>query len=269
MIDLGCHAVLFGEQIKSKTDFVLAKLAETGFAGVEIGYRFFGDNVGELAERLQKAGLKLSGFHVGMPYSDWLNKADEKSAFLENIAAKINTLSLDVMPRKNIVMSASFDDFAKLDMRVDNPSLVKATENLDRCAAKLADAGVALCYHNHAAEFRYGAAVYSLRRDKASHLCFGFDLGWVEAGGGSVEQVLRETKGRCAYAHLRDVEKGGEDSAASFAELGAGASDLSRIIAAVKTAMTEGGWLVVEYETGEQDFGRYTLARNYLRRYFD
>jgi sugar phosphate isomerase/epimerase len=261
MLNLGCHAVLFGERIKTETAYVLENLAKTGFDGVEVGYRFFGDNVAELARELKKQGLLLAGFHVGVKFAAFLNEPDKTGGFLLNIAERILEIPEAVMPRRNIVMSSSFEGFEGGAFEGNPRGLEEAAERLGGIAAGLRERGVIVNYHNHAAEFSGGALVYRMLREKAPLMNFGFDLGWVEAGGGDVKAVLKENPGRVQYVHLRDLAStGGRD----FADLGQGVSDLSGIIAAVKENAGD-GWLVAEYETGEQDFGRYKRAREYLR----
>jgi sugar phosphate isomerase/epimerase len=259
---LGCHAVLFGERIKTETAWVLENLARTGFEGVEAGFRFFGDNVPALAVELKKQGLLLAGFHAGVKFSSFLTEPDKTGAFLLNIADRITEVPADVMPHKNIVMSVAFEGFTGGAFGGNPQGLEAAAGRLDEIAGRARELGVLINYHNHAPEFADGGLIYKTLRDKAPRLNFGFDLGWVEAGGGDISTVLRENPGRVRYVHLRDLASaGGKD----FADLGRGVSDLAGITAAAREIVGGEGWMVVEYETGEQDFGRYTQAREYLR----
>jgi sugar phosphate isomerase/epimerase len=259
---LGCHAVLFGERIKTDTAYVLENLAKTGFDGIEAGFRFFGDNVLALAKELKKQKLLLAGFHVGVRFAGFLTEPDKAGAFLLGIADRITEVPADVMPRRNIVMSSSFEGFTSGAFDGNLRGLEEAAERLNEIAGRVRGKGVVINYHNHAPEFSDGGAIYRVLRDKVPGINFGFDLGWVEAGGGDIKTVLGENPGRVGYVHLRDLAAaGGKD----FADLGQGVSDLAGIVAAVKEATGGEGWLVVEYETGEQDFDRYTRAREYLR----
>jgi sugar phosphate isomerase/epimerase len=261
-VNLGCHAVLFGNRIKTDTDNILKNLAKTGFAGIEAGFRFFGDNVSALAEALDKQGLMLSGFHIGVKFNQFLAEPEKTGDFLYHIADKIREIPEKVMPLKNIVMSASFENLPDDSLPEENlRTLEEASVNLDEIASNLKRQGVIINYHNHALEFSDGGVIYQVLRDHVPNMNFAFDLGWVEAGGGDIETVLKETAGRVWYVHLRDVAPDRKD----FADLGKGISDLPKIISLVKEAVPGEGWLVVEYETGEQDFDRYTRARDYLR----
>jgi sugar phosphate isomerase/epimerase len=157
-------------------------------------------------------------------------------------------------------MSSSFEGFTGTDF--EGRTLEEAAVCLNDIAGQIKAKGVTLNYHNHAAEFANGGAIYRVLLNLVPNMHFAFDLGWVEAGGGNVEAVLKETKGRVRYVHLRDLAAAdGKD----FVDLGLGVSDIPKIITLAKEAIGAEGWIVVEYETGERDFSRYLRAREYLR----
>jgi len=262
MLNVGCHAVLFGEKIKTETAWVIENFAKTGFAGIEVGYRFFGDDVPSLARELKKQGLLLSGFHAGTKMADFLLEPEKTGDFLCHIADKIMEVGDDVMPLKNIVMSSGYTGFNGAAYEGNPNALEEAVRHLNETAAKVKAKGVTINYHNHSHEFANDGAIYKVLHKGAPQMNFGFDLGWVDNGGGDAKAVLKENRGRVSYVHLRDIAAGGKE----FADLGQGIADLRGIAALAQEVIGKNGWIVVEYETGEQDFGRYRKAREYLKK---
>jgi len=258
MLYWGCHAVLFGEKIKTETSDVLGNLAKTGFSGIEAGYRFIGDDLPRMLAEVEKCGLLFAGFHAGSKFSDFLTAPDTAAELLFKITDSLLQVPPKIMPYRNIVMSSNF---AGLENKAD---LEKAVVNFNEIAGKIKARGVTLNYHNHSWEFENGATIYRALLEKAPNMNFGFDLGWVEAGGGDIETVLKETKGRVKYVHLRDMVAVGSKECA---DLGEGITDLPKVISLVKEAIGPDGWIVVEYETGEKDYTRYIRAKEYLGKF--
>ncbi|MCL2832166.1 MAG: sugar phosphate isomerase/epimerase [Treponema sp.] len=257
MLYFGCHAVLFGEKIKTDTAAVLENLAKTGFAGIECGFRFIGDDLPRVLDEIKKQGLLFSGFHAGTKFADFLGGPEPAGDLLLKISDKLLQVPASIMPYKNIVMSGNFEGLQ------DKANLEKAVLNFNEVAGMIKSKGVSINYHNHAREFENGGAIYRTLLEKIPNMNFGFDLGWVEAGGGNIETVLKEAKGRVQYVHLRDLVKtGGKE----FADLGNGVTDLPKVIKLAKETIGADGWIVVEYETGEKDYSRYTRAREYLKK---
>ena len=264
---LGCHCVLFREKIATDTHAVLSGMASTGFQGVEMGARFFGTERKEfLQQALQEAGIQLAALHVGVPMDTWITDPDKAIAIVTDAANFIKDF-----PNKNLTMSGN---------ACSDPEA--AARAMDRAALACRELGVTLGYHNHASEFLVDdAATYKAIRDFAPHMNFAFDLGWVQKGGYDPYQVLEENRGRVSYVHLRDfagqkyLPEGeelkddytrhlGGDITPFFPDLGGGQTDFRKMLAFLSDYLPADGWAVVEYETGEQDFGRYAKARAFL-----
>jgi sugar phosphate isomerase/epimerase len=261
MLNAGCHAVLFGERIKTETGYILENLAKTGFAGIEAGFRFFGEAVPVLADELKKQGLLLAGFHAGTKFADFLLAPEKTGELLYRIADKLLEVPKAVMPFRNIIMSSSYEGFTAGELNGEPNALSDAARRLNEIAGRVKEKGVMINYHNHSREFADQGLIYKTLQTEAPEVNFGFDLGWVTAGGGDVTAILKDNPGRVHYVHLRDIASNGKD----FVDLGRGVSDLPGMTTLVKEITGEDGWMVVEYETGEQDFGRYSRAREYLR----
>lgn len=261
---LGCHCVLFRERIATETEVVLNELAKTGFQGVELGARFFGtERKSYLQKALHDAGIELAAIHVGVPPEVWQN-APEKAIDTVLEAARF----MQDMPNQNITMSCS-----------PGEDLIAIAKNMNRAALECKKLGVTLHYHNHAAEFLNGGAMYLALKQHAPDLYFGFDLGWVQKGGWDIYEVLESNRGRCSYVHLRDFTEAGtlsegkaEEYSAytggvshEFPDIGEGTVDFHKLLTYLENYFPQNGWAVVEYETGDQDFGRYAKARAYLK----
>lgn len=246
---LGCHAVLFRDRIKSETENIIKGLAETGFEGSEIGARFFGTDEKEiLLKMLDKYNYQLSGMHVGVPLGDWANpeKREEQKRNVLAVAKFVRD-----MPNKNVIMSGS-----KLEEGTDLKAAAEAIEEAARECLKL---GVKLNYHNHAWEFEDNAKIFKALVKYAPSLYFALDLGWVYKGGFDPVEVVKQHRGRISYVHLRDPNENKE-----FVNLGEGIFDYPKLMSLLEEVLGEDGWAIVEYEEGEQDFGRYKRAKAFL-----
>lgn len=121
----------------------------------------------------------------------------------------------------------------------------------DRLAAigeKVADAGLALCYHNHDFELRDDDVLARLlARCPARHLGLELDVFWAAHAGRDPAAYLRDHAERIRLVHLKD----GTHEPLSFRPLGAGELDLDAVLTAVgRTAAVA---LFVEQDEAEND----------------
>lgn len=245
---LGCHAVLFRERIKSETEYILKGLSETGFQGVEIGSRFFGTEDKQYLTRLLKQyGIQLSGMHVGCPLIEWIEKEDECLRKVISVAEFVKDL-----PNKNIIMSGS---------PLEEGDAKAIACNIEKAAKKCLDLGVKLNYHNHYYEFENDAKMFKALVEYAPSLRFALDLGWVYKGGFDPIEILQKYASRIGYVHLRDAKS---RDGREFVSLGEGIFNFINLKEVLNEVLGEEGWAIVEYEEGEQDFGRYARARKFL-----
>ena len=241
---------MFRELIKSDTRRVLEGLSSSGFQGVEIGSRFFGiDERDRLVGELAASGMEMSGMHVGASYDEWSADWEQAAARVVGVAQFVQGL-----PNKNVILSAG-----KPSGEIDLPA---ACAHIDEAARRCGELGVTLCYHNHWWEFENNRLIYSTLLERAPHLMLAPDLGWLYAAGYDPEDFIRENAPRIAYAHLRDVKADRK----TFAELGEGDMDLAAIVSLLDRTLPQEGWVVVEYEEGEQDFSRYQRAHLFVSR---
>ncbi len=112
------------------------------------------------------------------------------------------------------------------------------------------EAGITLCYHNHAHEFRKlnGKVILERIYDEvpAADLKAELDTYWVQMGGADVVAWMDKMAGRQPIVHLKDcgVDK---DNKTGFCEIGAGNLPWERIIAAADAGGTE--WFAVEQDS--------------------
>ncbi len=263
-MQLGCHAVLFKEAIKTNTQEVISKLKAAGFDGGEIGSRFFGtENKKDLLDVLEANDFQMSAMHAVTFWDKWEDEEEAKNQF-DNIL-KVAEFVKD-LPSKNIMLSGVFSVKSTeiLDYLGSFPDekIVAAAKKINEVALACRKLGVSLNYHNHNWEFAGQATLYHALVLHAPDLNFGFDLGWAQKAGADPIQLLKEHGDRINYVHIRDLSKDGD-----FVDLGQGMTLFKELIPAIKETLGQDGWMVVEYETGEEDFGRYERAFDFLQQF--
>lgn len=253
----GCHAVMFAAKLATNMEEVVKDIATTGFSGIECGNRFISlQNRDKLMNLLGENNLELAAIHYA--YMDWRNNPADGIEGLKKEAAYMAKT-----PNKNINMSF---------MLTPEDDIEKLTATFEEAAKAVADCGASLNFHNHLSEFaNNGAFIYNLL-EKAPHLNFAYDLGWVRRAGFDPIQLLKDSKGRCNYVHLRDPKNEvafentleGMRSLPLFPEFGTGETNLQEQIDFLKGYMNEKGWAIVEHEGGEPDVQRYIRAKKVL-----
>ena len=117
--------------------------------------------------------------------------------------------------------------------------------------ARAAEAGIRVCYHNHAFEFeatvdgQYGLD-YLLATIPAAHIQAELDVYWVQTGGEDPVAYIRKYAGRLPRLHIKDRAPAPADETCPFAEVGQGILDWDGIFAAAPDAGVE--WYLVEQD---------------------
>src|SRR5215211_4388759 len=86
----------------------------------------------------------------------------------------------------------------------------KIVAHCTRLACRLAEQGIALCYHNHHIEFaKYdGKYILDIIRESAPLLRFELDVHWIHRGGKDPVSVLKDYAGLVDLVHLKDYRIG-------------------------------------------------------------
>lgn len=260
---LGCHAVLFKEKILTQTETCFSQIQQTGFAGAEIGSRFFGTEKKEyLQAMLHEYGLNMSGMHSSILLSEAADHGEEAFAGVLKVIDFVKN-----MPYKNVIMTGmhKLPEDEKADVRLTDETFVrKAAEELNKLALIAKRQGVKLHYHNHSWEFDNDALIFHSLGKYAPDLYFALDTGWAYSSGYDPVELMNQYPDRIHYVHLRDysLEKG------EYVDLGKGDMDYIKLMNKLKEIMLPEDWAVVEYETGEEDYTRYVRAFEYLSEFF-
>lgn len=220
-----------GIQLYSVRDFTgddmfkdtLAQLAELGFEGVELAWRYGGMSPDELAEFLESIDLRCCGLHVQ------LDELLDPDHMVYNYALACNS------PFITTSLCSRVDEWADLVPQVDEAAAVAAAK------------GLQFTYHNHWHEFVKIDGVYAqdILRDQSdpATVSFEIDLGWVKKGGADPMAYWRTYAGRVPQIHLRDFSV--EQDA--VCDVGAGFIDVAAVAAQARELGTQ--WLIYEQDT--------------------
>jgi sugar phosphate isomerase/epimerase len=207
----------------------LARVKEAGYDYVELAGLMM-MSAEEAKNALDAEGLTAIASHVA-----W---ADLKQNMPEAIeAAQIIGYSYIVIPWVGGEMVSN----GKSDW-------IEAATFMDEAGAEIREAGLQLCYHNHAHEFDQldGEYVFDLlmQRTHPENLAAEIDTYWVQYAGADPAAVIRRYTGRCPLLHVKDMTK---DREPAFAELGRGVLDWEAIFEAGRDVGVE--WYIVEQDT--------------------
>lgn len=202
------------------------QIAKIGYHGIEIGGDTGGMNAAELKKFLDGLGIRAMSWH-----SPFDQLTDNTQAVID-YALQVG-LKFVVCPVAGGERAGDYYTIAK---------------KLEKAGAKMKEAGIQLCYHNHAHEFKEydgnRAMDIILANSRHDALMWQLDTYWVKAGGAVPEEYIRKYAHRVPLLHLKDMTKG---ESPTFAEVGEGILDRSEIFSAADEAGTE--WYIVEQDS--------------------
>lgn len=268
MATIGVQLMMVRDKIAADGMFdVLARIAELGYTSVEVSQVPTDEaNIAALERGREELGVQVAAMSVGLQ-SGPTNTGDALDADFDKVVENCRRLScrhlrIGMMPFPAMVSKDAVVSFAQL---------------AEEAAARLADEGITLSYHNHHVDFAKhdGETLFDIVRRVSPSLHFEIDVHWVQRGGRDPVAVLREYAGRTELVHLKDYRVGllpesalgllgsGDfagfmqafTSLVQFAEVGAGTLDFASII---PTAISGGA----EHLLVEQDdlYGRDAYA---------
>ena len=216
-------------------DGTLAELAEIGYTRVEHA-GFVGRTAAQFRAALDKAGLRATSGHVGIPQPF---NADTWQRALADAAVVGNKFIVHPFfgqgPSGPVRDAAVYRAFAA---------------DLNKAGALARRAGLSFGYHNHHAEFlrqngtnKTGFDILTAETDpRLVHL--EVDLYWAFRGAADPVDLIQRHRGRIRQVHVKDM-----DLSSSFADPGAGLIDFGRIFARSREAG------LVEYIVERDDAG--------------
>lgn len=122
---------------------------------------------------------------------------------------------------------------------------------LSGIAARCADAGMVVGYHNHWWEMTEvdGKRIidWLLEGDASGKVFWEPDLAWAAKGGADPVALLKQYAGRCPRVHAKDLAKAGENAdQMGLADVGYGTLDWNALIPAAKAAGAQA--FIVEHD---------------------
>lgn len=207
----------------------LAKVKQAGYDYVEVAGAH-GLSYADFRGALDGAGLKAISVMSGF---------DEATGKVEGVIEAAHALDVQyaVIP---------FTDPKEMP---DKAAWLRRAAELDAEGAALREAGIRLCYHNHAHEFGKFDGEYAFDiifgAASAENLAAEIDTFWVEYAGLDPVELIGKYRGRCPLIHVKDMR------GKNFAEVGRGRMDWGRILGAAEEAGAE--WYIVEQDTCEGD----------------
>ena len=201
-----------------------------------IGYRevetTFSDH--PVWSELHRTRLKPVSEHLAMPLFDEKNAVQMTAAIAD---AKANGVRFLVYPYVPPPERAGLEGMRKL----------AATLNV--AGQKCKDAGLRLCYHNHAFEFQPidGTTPFDvlLQETKPDLVGLEMDVFWVSVAGHDPVKLLQRHADRVQLLHLKDkapetkVQYGEDVAAGAFKEVGHGSLDFAAILRAAAATRVE------------------------------
>jgi len=205
-------------------------VAEMGYEGVE------GGPPGEMSNKdfldlLNANGLKLTGGGVS---------PKELREDLQSVVDRCGELGI------NTLMTGIGGELRERDG--DWKAVVA---DLGEGCAKAAEAGLRVCYHNHAFEYEqkvddmYGLD-YLFATIPDTAIQAELDAYWVKTGGEDPVAYIRKYAGRLPRLHVKDRAPAPDDETCPFTEVGQGTLDWDAIFPAAEEAGVE--WYIVEQD---------------------
>jgi sugar phosphate isomerase/epimerase len=208
---------------------VLKEIDNIGYREVEVVYP-----LAPIWSSLEQTRLKAVSMHVTMTF------------FQPDKAADLRTIIADAKQRgfKFLVYP-----YVAPQERAGLEGMRKLAGMLNAAGQQCHEAGLRLCYHNHAFEFQpldgTTPLAVLLEETKPEHLGLEMDVFWVSLGGNDPVQLLKRYSGRVPLVHLKDkareakVQYNEEVPAATFREVGHGSLDMPAILKAAAAAGVE------------------------------
>lgn len=248
---------------------VLDEIAETGYAGTELGdWGFMPTDPVKLNEELCRRNLKLLGAFVPVNFS--FSQSHDKG---EEIALKTASLLSSAAGKEPFIILA--DENGSNEFRTKNAGRIKSNDGLTEQSwdtfanglNRIAEAvkenyGLRTVFHHHCAGFVETPEEIDMLMSKTDPKLVGLclDTGHYKFGGGDPVEALEKYSGRIWHVHFKDCNS--ETALCSrenkwdyfesvkngvFCELGKGSVDFASIKSLLDKVAYD-GWIVVEQD---------------------
>lgn len=196
----------------------LAQIKRIGYAGVELA-GFYNHSVAEVRQMLDEYGLVAYGTHTALEVCE--SSIDQVIA--DHRVLGCQYVAIPYLADKRRQSMADYEALA---------------ESLNTIGKKLSDAGLTLCYHNHAFEFEtFGGEIAALdvlfSRSNPEFVKVELDTFWVKKAGIDPATYMGKYPGRIPILHLKDMTPEPEST---FAPVGTGIMDYPSLFAAAPAA---------------------------------
>jgi sugar phosphate isomerase/epimerase len=204
------------DMIASDMAGTLRELAAIGYSYVETaGYGNL--NVHEMRAALRENNLKVSGILVSI------------EAMQEDLQLIIDEAHL--LETRYVTCPYLVEEWRNKE------GYLTLAKTFSEIGARLHDAGLQLCYHNHAFEFERYDEQYGLdllfENSDPQFLQAEIDTYWVQSAGLDPADYIRKYSGRVPLLHIKDMAA---DEEKSFAEIGTGILHWDEIFAAAEAS---------------------------------
>jgi sugar phosphate isomerase/epimerase len=198
MPKIGVQMMMLKSKIEELGPYeVLRRLSDIGFSAVEVSQiPMTAENVAEMRRAGDKLGTDFAALSAGLEaglndslVSDYAKIVDDARA-LGSYRLRIGMMPLPAM--------ASHD------------ALLAFCRQAEGVAARLADDGLTLYYHNHHLEFakRGDSTILDIIRAEAPTMRLEIDVHWVQRGGRDPVRTLQKYAGLVDLVHLKDYRIG-------------------------------------------------------------
>lgn len=222
---------LYTVRDRLKEDFsgTLKKIAAIGYDAVELA-GLYGHSAAEVREILDSLNLKAVGAHIGI---------DALKSDIDQQIADAKALGY-----ANIIVPYIDGTYRSVE------GYKKLADLLNTFASPIADAGLALAYHNHDFEFAALPGETTgfdilLDQTESNRVNFELDLFWIKKAGHDPKTLAASLASRVPLLHIKDMADTPERG---FAEVGTGIIDYQPIVDAAPQWITQA--FVIEQDNG-------------------
>lgn len=223
------------------------KLAEIGYKGIESTRQLLKGDINENLRKLSKIGLEPVAYSTN------------KEEIMEDIDQVIENAKKLEVPHVAIWWGPA----------ESREQLIEDANIYNEAGAKIADANMKLCYHNHEHEFNTffdGICAMDILAEYTDpdKVYFELDCGWITFGGADPVYILKKMAGRVPAIHIKDLKSTeySDRSSVVFSAVGTG---VVKSFETVKTAIETGvDWVVVEQDRMRNLTNMETVKVSYL-----